>query len=63
MFWLNFYQIACITRLIVTISYMKLSLYPLLFLVALEQYLILGQESLVIFYIPNEIISELNVNR
>ena len=55
---LNFYQIAYIAKLIVF-----LSLYPLLFPVALEQNLILSQKSLLIFYIPNENISELNVNR
>ena len=52
MFWLNFYQIAYIAKLIVF-----LSLYPLLFPVALEQNLILSQEFLLIFYIPNESIS------
>ena len=57
MFWLNFYQIAYIAKLIVF-----LSLYALLFPVALEQNLILSQESLLIFYIPNESLSELNVN-
>ena len=58
MFWLNFYQIAYIAKLTVF-----LSLYPLFFPVALEQSLILSQESLQIFYILNESISELNVNR
>ena len=57
MFWLNFYQIAYFAKLIVF-----LSLYPLLFPAALEQNLILGQESLLIFYIPNENVSELKVN-
>ena len=56
MFWL--YQIAYIAKLIVF-----LSLYPFLFPVALVQNLILNQESLVIFYISNENVSELNVNR
>ena len=58
MFWLNFYQIAYIAKLTVF-----LSLYPFLFPVELEQHLILSQESLLIFYIPNESISELNANR
>ena len=58
MFWLTFYQIAYIAKLIVF-----LLLYPLLFPVALEQNLVLSQESLLRFYIPNENISELNVNR
>ena len=50
MFWLNFYQITYINKLIV-------------FPVALEQNLTVSQEFLLIFYIPNESISELNVNR
>ena len=58
MFWLNFYQTVYIAKLTVF-----LSLYSLLFPVAPEQNLILSQESLLIFYIPNESISELNVNR
>ena len=58
MFWLNLCQIAYIAKLIVF-----LSLCPLLFPVVLEQNLILSQESLLIFYIPNESISELKVNR
>ena len=58
MFWLNLSQIAYIAKLIVF-----LSLCPLLFPVVLEQNLILSQESLLIFYIPNESISELKVNR
>ena len=57
MFWLNFYQIAYIDKLIVFPS-----LYRLLFPVALEQNLTVSQESLLIFYIPNESISELKVN-
>ena len=57
MFWFNFYQIAYIAKLTVF-----LSLYPLLIPVALEQNLILSQESLLISYIPNESISELKVN-
>ena len=57
MFWLNFNRIAYIDKLIVLPS-----LYRLLFPVALEQNLTVGQESLLIFYIPNESISELNVN-
>ena len=57
MFGLNFYQIAYIDKLIVF-----LSIYRLLFLVALEQNLTVSLESLLIFYIPNESISELNVN-
>ena len=52
MFWLNFYQIAYIVKLVVF-----LSLYPLLLPVALERNLILSQESLLIFYILNESIS------
>ena len=55
MFWLNFYQIAYIDKLIVFI-------YRLLFPIALEQNLTVSQESLLIFYIPNESISELKVN-
>ena len=58
MFWLNLCQIAYIAKLIVF-----LSLCPLLFPVVLEQNLILSQESLLIFYIPNESISELKVSR
>ena len=58
MFWVNFYQIAYIVKLVVFLSQ-----YPLLFPIALEQNLILSQESLLTFYIPNESISELNVNR
>ena len=58
MFWLNLCQIAYIAKLIVF-----LSLCPLLFPVVLEQNLILSQESLLIFYIPNESISELKENR
>ena len=58
MFWLSFYQIGYIAKLIVF-----LSLYHRLFPVVLEQNLILTQGSLLIFYIPNESISELNVNR
>ena len=57
MFWLNFYRMTYIAKLIVF-----LSLYPFLFPVALEQNLKLSQESLLIFYIPNENISELKVN-
>ena len=57
MFWLNFYRIAYIDKLIVFPS-----LYRLLFPVALEQNLTVSQESLLIFYIPNESISELKVN-
>ena len=57
MFWLNFYQIAYIDKLIVFPS-----LYRLLFPVALEQNLTVSQESLLIFYFPNESISELKVN-
>ena len=58
MFWLNFYQIAYIAKFI-----LFLSLYPFLFPVALEQNLMPIQESLLILYIPNENISELNINR
>ena len=58
MFWLNFFQIAYIAKLIVF-----LSLYRLLVPVALEQNLTLSQESLLIFYIPNESMSELKVYR
>ena len=54
MFWLNFHQIAYIEKLLVFPS-----LYRLLFPVALEQNLTVSQESLLIFYIPNESISEL----
>ena len=57
MFWLNFYQITFIDKLIVFPS-----LYCLLFPVALEQNLTVSQESLLMFYIPNESISELKVN-
>ena len=58
MFWLNFYQIAYMAKLIVF-----LSIYRLLFPVALEQNLILNQKSLLILYIPAEsIISDLKVN-
>ena len=57
MFGLNFYQIAYIDKLIVF-----LSIYRLLFLVALEQNLTVSLESLLIYYIRNESISELNVN-
>ena len=55
MFQLNFYQIAYISKLIVF-----LSLYPLLSPVALEQNLILSPKSLLTFYIPNEIITDIN---
>ena len=56
MFWLNFYQIAYMAKLIVF-----LSIYRLLFPVALEQNLILNQN--LILYIPAEsIISDLKVN-
>ena len=55
MFWLNFYQITYIDTLIV---FPSISPFP----VALEQNLTVGQESLLIFYIPNESISELKVN-
>ena len=58
MFWLNFYQIPYIVRLIEFPSF-----YRFFFPVALEHSLILSQESLLIFYIPNESISELKVNR
>ena len=47
MFWLNFYQIAYIAKLI-----FFLLLCYLLFPVALKQNLRLSQESLLIFYIP-----------
>ena len=57
MVWLNFYQIPYFDKLTVFPS-----LYPLLFLVALEKNLTLSQESLQIFYIPNENKSELKVN-
>ena len=57
MFWLNFYQIVYIDKLIVFPS-----LYLLPFPVVLEQNLTVGQESLLIFYIPNESISEFKVN-
>ena len=58
MFWPNFYQTADIDELIVFHS-----LYRLLFPVALEENLTVSQESLLIFYIPNESISELKVNK
>ena len=45
------------------LSLVFLSLYRLLFSVALEQNLMLSQGYLLMFYIPNEIISELKVNR
>ena len=57
MCWLNFHRITYIDKLIVFPS-----LYRLLFPVALEQNLTVSQESLLIFYIPNESISELKVN-
>ena len=57
MFWVNFYHIAQIDKLIVFPS-----LYRLLFPVGLEQNLTVSQESLLIFYIPNQSISELKVN-
>ena len=58
MFWLNFYQIVYIADLIIFLLQ-----YRLLFPVALEQNLTLSQEFSLIFYIPNESISELKVNR
>ena len=57
MFWLNFYQIAYTNNLIVSPS-----IYGLLFPIALEQNLTVSQESVIIFYIPNESVSELKVN-
>ena len=51
------------SRSLTLLSLVFLSLYRLLFSVALEQNLMLSQGSLLIFYIPNEIISELKVNR
>ena len=57
MFWINFYQIAYTDKFIIFPS-----LYRLLFPVALQQNLTVNQESLLIFYIPNESISELIVN-
>ena len=57
MFWLNFFQIAYIEKLIVFPL-----LYQLLFSVVLEQNLKVSQESLLIFYIPYESISELKIN-
>ena len=58
MVWLNFYGIAYIDKLIIFPS-----LYCLPFPVALEQNLTVSEESLLIFYIPNESISELKVNK
>ena len=58
MFWLDFYQIAYSDKPIVF-----LSIYRFLFTVALEQNRTVSQESFLIFYIPNENISELKVNR
>ena len=57
MFWLNFYRMTYIDKLIVFPS-----LYRLLSPIALEQNLTVSQESLLIFYIPNKSISELKVN-
>ena len=57
MSWVNFYQIAQIDKLIVFPS-----LYRLLFPVALEQNLRVSEESLLIFYFPNESLSELKEN-
>ena len=57
MFWLNLHRIAYIDKLIFSPS-----LYRLLLPVALEQNLTVSQKSLIIFYIPNESISELKVN-
>ena len=51
------------SRSLTLLSLVFLSLYRLLFSVALEQNLMLSQGYLLIFYIPNEIISELKVNR
>ena len=51
------------TRSLTLLSLVFLPLYHLIFPVALEENLILSQESLLIFYIPNKSISELNVNR
>ena len=51
------------SRSLTLLSLVFLSLYRLLFSVALEQNLMLSQGSLLIFYIPNEIISELKGNR
>ena len=51
------------TKSLTLLSLVFLSLYRLLFPVALEQNLILSQENLRIFYILNESISELKVNR
>ena len=56
MFLLHFYQIACIDKLIVFSS------ISLLFPIALEQNLTVSQESLLIFWIPNESTSELKIN-
>ena len=58
MIWLNLYQVAYIAKLTGF-----LSLYRLLFPVALDMNLTLSQESLLIFYISNEsMISELKVS-
>ena len=51
------------SRSLTLLSLVFLSLYRLLFSVALEQNLMLSQGYLLMFYIPNEIISELKVNR
>ena len=51
------------SRSLTLLNLVFLSLYRLLFSVALEQNLMLSQGYLLMFYIPNEIISELKVNR
>ena len=51
------------SRSLTLLSLVFLSLYRFLFSVALEQNLMLSQGYLLMFYIPNEIISELKVNR
>ena len=51
------------SRSLTLLSLVFLSLYRLLFSVALEQNLMVSQGYLLMFYIPNEIISELKVNR
>ena len=60
----NLQENICVKRLLLYIDKLIVfpSLYRLLFLVALEQNLTVSQESLLIFDIPNEIISELTVN-
>ena len=57
MFWLVFYQITYFDKFVIFPS-----IYRFLFPVALEQNLTASQESLPIFYIPNENIPELKGN-